>query len=115
MPEATSGHSLSLMQSLYLSARILRYVCIGAAATAFTHLAALVPVLRWGYVVAAALGVSWLAYILFSYWAAHARHPIAWFEHGGDVLDLLGPTLTIAISIGFGLFLGAPFELMRIA
>ena len=101
------------MQPLHLSSKFFRYVCIGATATAFTHIAALVPVLRWGYVIAGVIGLGWLAYILYSYWAAHTRHPIAWFEHGGDVLDLLGPTLTIAISIGFGLFLGAPFELMQ--
>ena len=82
------------MQPLLLSAKFFRYVCIGATATAFTHIAALVPVLRWGYVSASVIGLGWLAYILYSYWAAHTRHPIAWFEHSGDVLDLLGPTLS---------------------
>ncbi len=102
------------MHPLLLSAKLFRYVCIGATATGFTHIAALVPVLRWGYVSASVIGLGWLAYILFSYWAAHTRHPIAWFEHGGDVLALIGPTIAIAVALGFGLFLGAPFELMKI-
>jgi len=95
-----------------ITARVARYICLGAATTALTHLAMLVPVLRWAFVMAAVVGIGWIAIIALSYWAAHTRHPVAWFEHTGDFIDVVGPTAAMAIAVFAGLLLGAPLSLL---